>query len=124
MGDCSFRNLLNRHADQGADGVDDSVFGFEDVTVGDDFGGFMDHADGRHESRNLCCRSLWPAAAEGEGNQGVGGEMGCPVQCAGKGMTGGGEAADGEQAESEQHGCCAGEYVGGEKGCRGQGIFG
>lgn len=118
MGDGSFRNLLDGHADQSADGVDDSVFGFEDVTVGDDFGGFMDDADGGHESRNLRCRPLWPAEAEGKGNQCVSGEMGCPVHGAGKGLASGGDAADGEQAKGEQHGCCAGEHGGGEKGCR------
>ena len=54
---------------------------------------------------------LWPAEAEGEGNQGVGGEMGNLVHGAGEGMACCGDAADGEQAEREQHGCGAGEFV-------------
>lgn len=41
-----------------------------------------------------------------------------PVQGAGEGEAGGGNAADGEQAEREQHGCGAGEFgYGGEGGC-------
>jgi len=43
---------LDGYADQDADGVNKGVFGFEDVAVGDDFGGFMDDADGCDESCN------------------------------------------------------------------------
>ncbi len=52
---------LNRHADQGAEGVDDGVFGFEGVAVGDDFGGFMDDADHGDEDRNERRRLPRPA---------------------------------------------------------------
>ncbi len=55
MGDRALHDPLNRHADQGADGVDDDVFGFEGVAVGDDFGDFMDRADGGDDGRNLHC---------------------------------------------------------------------
>lgn len=105
LGDCS----LDSCADQATDGVNDGVFGFEGVTVCDDFGGFMDRTDDRHKSYSLHCRSLLPAKAEGKGNQSVGGEMGHIVHGSGKGMADSGQAADGEQTEREQHGCGAGE---------------
>lgn len=100
---------MDYYADQGADSVNNCVFNFEAVTVRDDFGGFMDGANYCYQSRNVQCRVLLPAKAEGEGNQGVGSNMRHPVYGAGKGMSGGRHAADGEQAEREQHGYGAGE---------------
>ena len=102
---------MDCHADHGANGINKGVFGFEAVPVGNDFGGFMNHPDDCHESCNLHCRSLWPAEGEGEGNQGVSGKMCYPVHGAGECMACSGQAANGEQAEREQHGCGAGGFV-------------
>ncbi len=85
MGDRALHGPLNRHADQGADGVDDDVCGFEGMAVGDNFGDFMDCADGGHADRNVRRWPPRPTQAISEGKQCVGGEMRYPAQGAGEG---------------------------------------
>ena len=117
----SLRGSLNCYADQGADGVDDGIFGFEGMAVSDDFSDFMDYTDHSDEGGDLHCLPFWPAEAEGERNQCIGGEVSDPVHGAGKGVAGSWYAADSEEAKRQQHGGCAGKSGESGKGCCVQG---
>jgi hypothetical protein len=118
------RSSLNRHADQGAYSIDDSIFGLEGVAVGNDFGAFMNHADGRDEYRNVYYRPLRPTEAEGEGNQSVGGEMCRPVHDARESLASIWGTANCEKAAREQHGGSAGKLGDRRKGYLVQGYVG
>lgn len=85
---------MNLHADDGSHGIDDGIFGFEGVAVGDDPGGFVDEANGCHQGRYQDCRLPGPAEPGGETNPGAGREMRDPVQEAGESMPCGGDAAE------------------------------